>query len=611
VYRFRAKLLSNLPSLVVIAGLLLLRSYGWLQSLELAALDRMMRLRPPEALDDRVVIIGIQESDIQQIRRYPISDQILAETLTRIQRLQPAAIGLDIFRDLPVPPGEAQFTQAVQSIPNLFVVYRQSPDSNGTSTSGPQGAPNSGFVDVPLDPDGNVRRMFLGLQDAAGNGHISLPAQLSSAWLDQHQQEFESTDTGLQMGDRQYSFVTAHFAGYHQIDDGGDQVLLNPRNQLQPFRQFSLADVRSGKLRPEQIRGKVVLIGLTATSIKDVVNSQAFPESQNAQVNGVEVQAHAASQLISAVHDRRPMIQAWNDPIENLWIIAWGVGGLLVGYLGKSLGPKLGGLLLGLMTIGGVSYGLLLYGWWIPVLPATLAFLINAGGFVVAQVYQQERDLRSRLRDRQQVLEQTFTAVHNGPLQDLAGLTRQLQDQPLLKVDLPAAIVPQLQKINQDLRHIFAAVQMEIVDDRPNLYLAAESQLNLDAPIHELLQQVYNATCANELAGLSQIKIKVIRFDPLPDAALTPTQKRSLCQFLEEALRNVGKHAPSATKLWVHCGVENQRHVICVKDNGGGAPSQTRLGGGTKQAQQIAKQLRGKFQRCANQPQGVICQLTW
>jgi signal transduction histidine kinase len=233
---------------------------------------------------------------------------------------------------------------------------------------------------------------------------------------------------------------------------------------------------------------------------------------------------------------------------------------------------------------------------------------VNVGGFLVAQVYQQERDLRLRLRDRQQVLEETFTAIHNGPLQDLAGLTRQIQDRQIAG-DEPV-VVRQLQKINQDLRYIFTAIQTEIVTDRPSLVVSARSDLDLDKPLHELLQEVYHEVCANELTGLQGIKVKVIQFEPLRDDRLTVAQKRSLCRFLEEALWNVGKHARSATKLWVNCGCEGNRQRIVVKDNGE-AGAVGKMGEGSKQAKRIAKQLRGQFKRHPNQPKGMICQLVW
>ncbi len=602
--QFKAKLLTNLPSLVVIAGLLLLRSLGLLQNLELAALDGMMQRRPLEPIDDRVVIIGIDEADIQRIQRYPLSDQILAETLTRLDRLKPAAIGLDIFRDFAIEPGKQQFGQAVQMIPNLFLVYRYTPDAKGIAVPPPavSDPEQGGFADLPLDADGNVRRLLLGFESEDGRAQFSLSVRLSEAWL--------ATQAGSPTA-REYPFITRQFGAYQDLDEQGDQLLLNPRHNPRAFRQFSLTDVRTGKLRPADIQGKVVLVGVTAISIKDVVNSAAFPQSENGQVNGVELQAHAVSQLISAVHDRRPLIQSWEEHFELIWIVVGGVAGLLLGRLSPSVGLTGAGVVVGFAVIGGVSYGLLWQGWWIPVVPTILAFGLNASGFVVAQIYQQERDLRLQLRDRQAVLEQTFTAVHNGPLQDLAGLTRQLQDRAISQATGSPVVIQQLQKINEDLRQIFVRVEREIRDDRPQLTLGSAASLNLELPLHELLQQVYNATCANELAGLSQIKVKVIQFDPLSDADLSLEQKRSLCRFLEEALRNVGKHARSATKLWVYCGVEHQRHTICVKDNGSGLPPHGRSGSGTKQAQKLATQLKGQFQRRQNEPQGLICQLTW
>jgi two-component sensor histidine kinase len=129
--------------------------------------------------------------------------------------------------------------------------------------------------------------------------------------------------------------------------------------------------------------------------------------------------------------------------------------------------------------------------------------------------------------------------------------------------------------------------------------------------LHELLEQVYNETCARELSGLAMIQIKIVQFQPIDAAGLSLDQKQALCRFLEEALRNVGKHARSATKLWVSCGQTGNQHVICIKDNGQFIPAKGRSGAGTKQAKRLARQLRGTFQRSPNQPQGTVCCLSW
>jgi CHASE2 domain-containing sensor protein/two-component sensor histidine kinase len=611
--KFKTIILGNLPSLTVIAGLLILRGFGFMQSLELMAFDQMLRSRPQESTDDRIVIIGIQEGDLHRLQSYPVADRILAQTIQSIAVLQPAAIGIDIFRDFAVPPGQKELQQVIQSTPNLFMAYRHTADDAGVSVAAPAIATpdQQGFVDVPLDRDGNLRRMLLGFQDNHEASHIALSVQLATTFLARNQQELQVTDTGLQVHDRVYPFITPQFGAYQKINAGGDQVMLNPRNHPQPFRQFSLADVQQGRLKAADVQGKVVLLGLTAISIKDTVNAMAVRQPHHRQVNGVELQAHAVSQLISAMADRRPLIQSWSNPSEILWIVSCGIMGLILGRFSRSPLQTFSGIIIGLGAIIALSYGLLIIGWWIPIVPAALAFFANAGGFVVAQIYQHEQDLRLRLRDRQQLLEQTFTAVHNGPLQDLAGITRLIQDTPESPALTLSSLADRLQKVNQELRGIFESTHLAILHDQPNLYLSTDTKLNLQAPLHELLEQVYNETCARELSGLSMMQIKIVQFQPLDTSSLSLDQKQALCRFLEESLRNVGKHARSATKLWVSCGQVGNQRVICIKDNGELAEVPARSGAGTKQAKRIARKLRGQFQRLPNTPQGTISRLTW
>jgi CHASE2 domain-containing sensor protein/two-component sensor histidine kinase len=592
VYKLRPIILGSLPSLAVIAGLLVLRGFGLLQNLEWQAFDQLMRLRPREAIDPRVVIIGIDESDLEQLGSYPVSDRLLAQTIQAVATHQPAAIGVDIFRTFAVPPGQKELRQTVNALPNLFMAYRYTPDASGkkmaTAIAGPD---QQGFVDVPLDPDGNLRRILLGVNEGSQD-RISLPMQLASTISEQP---------------LSYPFVEGHFGAYQGIDDGGDQIMLNPRNHPKPFQQFSLKDVQQGKLTRSAIEGKIVLIGLTAVSIKDTVNAMAVWNQKDSQVNGVEVQAHAVSQLVSAAIEHRPLIRSWNEALEIAWIVGWGILGLVLGRWSRSPLQAVVGIGVGLGVVFGICYGLLFLGWWVPLIPAIVVFFANASGFVAAKIYQREQDLRLRLRDRQQMLEQTFMAVHNGPLQDLAGLSRSIQDAGVADGD----IVRGLQKINQELRGIFEATQETLISDRPELYLGVGSRLNLQAPLHELLEQVYNETCARELAGVGMIQIKIVRFLPMDCGALGVDQKQALCRFLEEALRNVGKHAGSATKLWVNCGYEGNQRVICVKDNGDPIAGVVRSGAGTKQAKRLAKRLRGRFQRLPNEPQGMICRLVW
>jgi CHASE2 domain-containing sensor protein len=559
--------------------------------------DMLVRLRPIEPPDNRVVIIGITEQDLRALQTYPVTDAVLADVIQTVKQTKPAAIGVDIFRDFAVGPGKQQLDQVIRNTPNLRMIYRVGAGKDDQIPPPIITTPEQqGFADVPLDVDGNVRRSLLGLVADDETAHTSLATGLAMTL---------SPDLP---GD--LPMLTASFGAYHRADDGGDQLLLNPRQNRQPFRRFSIQAIRSRQFLPQDFTGKIVLIGVTAASIKDVVNAPMILSNRNGLVDGVEYQAHVVSQLISAVPNQRPLLRSWHDLQELLWVICAGAAGWGIGFIIGPLWRSLLAVILGLGAIVGVSYGLLLWGWWVPLLPAGMVFAINGLGFVVAKIYQQERDLRLRLQDRQMVLDQTFTAVHNGPLQDLAGLMRQIQDsdpQAWPRLDL----ADRIQQVNQELRGIFELVQVETLKELPEQYAVNQAALDLNKPLHELLQQVYEETCRRSLPGFATIQVKIVSFEVLEQASLTTTQKRAVCQFLEEALCNIGKHAQGATRLWVQCSQTSTKYEIIVKDNGVTHSPTKAAGSGTKQAKQTAKQLRGKFSRSRNQPQGIICKLVW
>ncbi len=96
-----------------------IRFLGILQPSEWALYDQYFRVRPLESVDDRILIIGIDEQDLQQYG-YPISDRTLARLLQKVNQGKPQAIGLDIYRDLPIEPGQAELAKAFKTIPNLI-----------------------------------------------------------------------------------------------------------------------------------------------------------------------------------------------------------------------------------------------------------------------------------------------------------------------------------------------------------------------------------------------------------------------------------------------------------------------------------------------------------
>ncbi|MEG5045748.1 CHASE2 domain-containing protein [Microcoleus sp. B4-C1] len=625
---------GSLPGLMVIVAVMMARLSGALQFWELVAFDRFLRLRPPEPMDERIVIVGITEEDIQRARTYPIPDRDIADLLKRLQAYQPIAIGLDIVRDIPVEPGNAELTSVFRSSKNTIGVEIALPDRSGFTVAPPPALPPEqvGFADFVLDADGYQRRSLLGTGSHQQEYRFSFAIRLAELYLATRGIKLGNgirDREAKRFGNIELTRVQSNSGGYVGADAGGNQILLNVRSGTMPFRVLSLSQIKSGQVNPDWIRGKIVLIGMMSFSAKDLASSGAIAGINPGRIYGVEMQAHETSQMISAVLDRRPLLQVWGEGWETLWIAVWGLLGMSLGQFLRSPWKIVIGILIASITPIALCYWFILLGWWVPIVPVLLVLVLNGVGLTAALFYRHEQELRLRLEERQFAIEQTFNAIHSGPLQTLVVILRTVGEQ-----DPPPPFLSDLQRLNEELRAVYGSVQRDAIADEPHLRMGSAIELALQAPLHELLYKVYSNTLEQELPYLKTIKFKIVQFDPLNTSHLRLEHKRALCRFLEEALCNVGKHAIEATRLTVICTQEGDRQVIRVADNGRGKPSQSETlslaqidrdreitedpnpklqpsGLGTQLAKNLAKQLGGAFRRYPNVPKGTVCELTW
>ncbi|MEH2317479.1 CHASE2 domain-containing protein [Nostoc sp.] len=97
-----------LLSLLVTAGVLGIRHQGGLQAWELLSYDQLMRSRPQEKQDSRLLIVTVTEDDLylpeQNQRSGSLSNLALTKLLDKLAKLQARSIGLDIYRSDPVQP---------------------------------------------------------------------------------------------------------------------------------------------------------------------------------------------------------------------------------------------------------------------------------------------------------------------------------------------------------------------------------------------------------------------------------------------------------------------------------------------------------------------------
>jgi CHASE2 domain-containing sensor protein/two-component sensor histidine kinase len=611
-----------LPGLFTIGVVIAARLTGSLQSLELATLDRFLRLRPPESIDSRILIVGVTEKDIQSINHYPIPDKELALVLKKLQANKPSVIGLDIFRDIPIEPGHKKLTQVLQNNQNIIGIEKVLPYSNSITIDAPSGLPSDrvGFVDTLLDTDGYVRRSLLGAADPKGEYKFSFSIRVAETYLATQKIALENGIRDLDAMRFDSTELTRFFpnsGGYIRSDAGGNQILINYRSGENPFEIVSLNDVKNDKVKPDLIRGRIVLIGIVAGSTKDYINSSVVDGINPGLVYGVELQAHAISQIVSAVLNERSLLKVWSDNWEYLWIFGWGFMGVGLSRLIQCPWKTFLGLIILNASLIGVAYLLLLGGWWVPVVPALLALSLNSAGLTASLFYRRQQNLQFRLQNRQLAIEQTFNAIHNGPLQTLTKVMRHAQEQ-ILVTNL---LLSELQTLNREIREVYENAQQEALTQGSLLYLHNHLAIDLNAPLCEIFYEIYSNTTARDFPGFKTLKLKVTKFEKIDERFLNLEQKQALCRFLEECLCNAGKYALNMTRLEVKCFQENSRNIIRVRDNGVCLKSIKSKncndnffeyqGRGTQQAKKLARQLGGNFKRVRCSTQGTICELCW
>lgn len=375
-----------LTSVVITSLVMGVRHLGMFQLPELQAFDHLMRHRPEENPDPRLLVVTVTEADVQaqkQRQGGSLADGELAQLLKKLEQYQPRVIGLDIYHDLPVEPNHKDLATRLRNHEEIVAVCGGSESENNNSDvkPPPEISPERlGFSDVVVDPDDILRRHLLALNPnpaSACTAFYAFSAQLAFRYLEAKGILVKFTSKGyLQLGTVVFKPLEAHTGGYNHLDSRGHQVLLNYRSSQKIAEQVTLTQVLNGKINLNSIKDRIVLIGTTAPSFHDNLSTpyQKMP--------GVLIQAQMVSHILSTVLDHRPLLWVWAWWGEALWIWGWSlVGGILAWrlqtlHLGVAIaaaGGTLYGLCLGLLTQGG----------WVPLVPSALALAATGCSLVI------------------------------------------------------------------------------------------------------------------------------------------------------------------------------------------------------------------------------------
>jgi adenylate cyclase len=389
-----------LTGLAVCALVLGMRELSLLQPLELALHDDWLR-RSAEgpASESQVVLVQITEQDIRERGHWPISDRDLGEALGRIADAGARVIGLDIYRDLPVPPGVTAFERRLREEPRIVGVRKfGSLDAEGIP--GPPalaGTDRVGFNDLLLDPDEVARRSLLYQDDGTGEVEtaFALVVALRALAADGIRPTADPEHPEwLRLGSATLRPFAGNDGGYTGEDDAGYQVLLD--FTAARFDTLRLADVLSDAGAPTRLRDRVVIVGTNSESVRDVVTTPV-----GGRIPGMELHARAVDQLLRYARGEATPRWVIADAHEALLVL---VASLLGCALGRGVPgrPVLSAPTLLFALAAGVA-ALWLAGWlafasggWIPMAAPGLAWVTSVG-VVTTWVSSRERAERTQL----------------------------------------------------------------------------------------------------------------------------------------------------------------------------------------------------------------------
>jgi adenylate cyclase len=414
---------------VIIMAILLAHVSGWmpiafLKQMELDSYDARLNVLMPGGLDTRVVIVDIDEKSLNEQGRWPWGRDKLASLVDKLfVDYQISTLGFDVvfaekdessgykalrrlqqthFRDNPA------FTQALAEIKddldydqrfanslqgkNVVLGYYFS--NNALEKSGMLPAPNlakSALSGKPIRAPqfaGFGANLGLIQQHAKAAGHfnpivdtdgMSRKISMLSQYQEGYYESLSLAVARVALGD---STITPGFAqrgvsksyaglewltiGKHRVPVDSEVAALIPyRGPQGSFVYVSATDVLNGKISPNLLKHKIVLVGTTAAGLMDL---RATPV-QNVYA-GVEIHANMIAGILDGNIKHKP---AYTQGLEFVLLLAIG---LLWIFLLPKLNPLKASVLTLALLLGLVILNLLIWQYADLVLPLATSLML-------------------------------------------------------------------------------------------------------------------------------------------------------------------------------------------------------------------------------------------
>ncbi|SEJ78968.1 CHASE2 domain-containing protein [Paraburkholderia diazotrophica] len=322
--------------------------------------DRFMRWRAQPVLSD-IAVVEIDNASIAQLGRWPWPRAVHARLLDEIAKAHPAAVVYDVLFTEPAAD-DAQLARSIAANPTWLPVLLTPEDASGERVADKpveplaEAAAGLGHINLEVDGDGIVRSVAL----FEGDAHMRWPQLMVPVWRAIRQRELKLADDHS---------IAAASPDRTRVDGNGEGRYLIPFSPLaQSYPKVSFASVLDGHVPQDMLRGKIVVIGVTASGLYDRFSTPV--SGRLGPLPGVYIHANVLDMLVTG-REIEPASQALLCAAS---LVPLGVllAGLLVLSPVRSLLMTL--VLCAAMVVGSAAllYGLRL---WISPVPAIVGLI--------------------------------------------------------------------------------------------------------------------------------------------------------------------------------------------------------------------------------------------
>ena len=318
--KFFKKIIDNSFYFFALGGITFIGLSGVSQNIDLLIFDSLKTRYPKKYLyDSPSLVVGVSESDIEKYG-WPIDDKYLLKTIQKLDKAESSSIVLDLYRNVGVGEGAeslANYSRLNKKVISIFNVAEGIPSIPDFPLE------RIAFNDMPIDIDNVVRRDLVGVDRRKynlGKEFISVPMRMLEIHQFLNKESFNLEDKFYK---NKISLIQNYSGGYTNVDSNGFQIFINyPEKNYIPT--YSLSEILEDKIPLEKLKNKMIVIGATAPSLKDVFavpSSRFVTDSKNLLISGAEIHAHRANQLLSLQNNSTLKIKTINPFIELFGII--------------------------------------------------------------------------------------------------------------------------------------------------------------------------------------------------------------------------------------------------------------------------------------------------